>query len=67
MLKSILKKLELDSDKSPCIGVCEMDPNRGVCIGCLRTMEEISGWNDFSREEKSKVWQEIKKREKSNK
>ncbi|WP_114764787.1 cysteine-rich CWC family protein [Vibrio rhodolitus] len=28
--------------KSPCIAVCKN--NHGICSGCLRTMEEITGW-----------------------
>jgi predicted Fe-S protein YdhL (DUF1289 family) len=27
---------------SPCINVCKME--EGLCIGCLRTLEEIAGW-----------------------
>ena len=27
---------------SPCIKVCQMDPVRGVCIGCCRTLDEIA-------------------------
>jgi predicted Fe-S protein YdhL (DUF1289 family) len=29
---------------SPCIDVCRMDPNSGLCEGCLRTLDEIAGW-----------------------
>lgn len=38
---------------SPCIKVCQMDPLRGVCIGCYRTLDEIARWGamtDFERE-----------------
>ena len=28
---------------SPCVGVCQLN-NAGVCVGCLRTMEEIAAW-----------------------
>lgn len=27
---------------SPCVGVCELKDN--VCIGCNRTIEEITNW-----------------------
>lgn len=33
---------------SPCINVCRMDPHSGLCLGCLRTLEEIAGWSRFS-------------------
>jgi predicted Fe-S protein YdhL (DUF1289 family) len=32
------------SVKSPCIDVCRMDANSGLCEGCLRTLDEIAGW-----------------------
>jgi predicted Fe-S protein YdhL (DUF1289 family) len=32
------------SVKSPCIDVCRMDTNSGLCEGCLRTLDEIAGW-----------------------
>ena len=30
---------------SPCINICRMDEARGLCIGCYRTIEEISIWS----------------------
>jgi hypothetical protein len=32
---------------SPCIDVCRLDA-RGLCIGCRRTIEEISEWSRAS-------------------
>lgn len=29
---------------SPCIGVCRLDPETGLCEGCLRTVDEIAAW-----------------------
>lgn len=29
---------------SPCINVCKMDDQSGLCQGCLRTLDEIAGW-----------------------
>ena len=29
---------------SPCINVCKMDPQSGLCQGCLRTLDEIAAW-----------------------
>jgi predicted Fe-S protein YdhL (DUF1289 family) len=40
---------------SPCTSVCIIDPVTGLCGGCLRTLEEISGWIDFSATEKRTV------------
>ena len=41
--------------KSPCKNVCLMNESRGVCIGCLRTQDEIGGWITFSDHEKKKI------------
>jgi len=29
---------------SPCINVCKMDEQTGLCSGCFRTIDEIAGW-----------------------
>jgi len=29
---------------SPCIGICLIDPATCQCRGCLRTVDEITGW-----------------------
>lgn len=31
--------------QSPCINVCQMDAASGLCIGCFRTLEEITVWS----------------------
>jgi len=30
---------------SPCINVCKMDDRSGLCVGCFRTLDEISVWS----------------------
>jgi predicted Fe-S protein YdhL (DUF1289 family) len=30
---------------SPCINICKMDDRNGLCIGCFRTLEEITVWS----------------------
>lgn len=30
--------------QSPCTGVCTLDPAGQLCIGCLRSGEEIAEW-----------------------
>ena len=29
---------------SPCIGVCTINPDDQTCVGCFRTLTEISNW-----------------------
>ena len=38
--------------KSPCIGTCLLDPSIGGCIGCYRTVEEITIWKTMTDAEK---------------
>lgn len=35
---------------SPCVNVCVLDGD-GLCIGCLRTGDEIGRWRDMSAAE----------------
>jgi len=30
---------------SPCINVCRLDARSGLCVGCLRTLDEIAAWS----------------------
>jgi hypothetical protein len=48
---------------SPCISLCEMAPDTGLCRGCLRTLDEIVNWSSAGEAYKSAVWVEIRRRE----
>ena len=48
--------------KSPCISVCVMDPIRGYCVGCYRTLDEIADWINFERDARLQVFDAIKRR-----
>ena len=37
---------------SPCVSVCTMDRTSGLCIGCLRTIQEIGAWRTMTMAEK---------------
>ncbi|HXL76263.1 MAG TPA: DUF1289 domain-containing protein [Burkholderiales bacterium] len=37
--------------KSPCTKLCVMDPQSGLCRGCLRTLAEIAGWSEMPESE----------------
>lgn len=43
---------------SPCTGVCRLD-SRGLCMGCLRTGDEIARWTRMSDAEKIRLMDEI--------
>jgi len=44
------------STPSPCINVCRIDDATGLCVGCLRTLEEIAAWGTLSDNERRDVW-----------
>ncbi len=31
--------------RTPCVQVCSIDAGAGLCLGCFRTVEEISNWS----------------------
>ncbi|HZT00973.1 MAG TPA: DUF1289 domain-containing protein [Steroidobacteraceae bacterium] len=52
---------EWDRPRSPCNRICSLD-ERGYCIGCLRTADEIGRWTTMSAAEQWRVVGELKKR-----
>ena len=50
---------------SPCIKVCQMDPLRGVCIGCCRTLDEIARWGTMSDQDRTAVMEKLPARRKA--
>lgn len=48
---------------SPCISLCKMDPDSGLCQGCLRTIDEIIQWSAADDDYKRAVWTDIRRRE----
>ena len=41
---------DIASMPSPCISICQMDPQADVCLGCYRTRQEIASWSRMSVE-----------------
>jgi predicted Fe-S protein YdhL (DUF1289 family) len=48
---------------SPCINLCQIEPDTGLCRGCMRTIDEIIAWSRASDDDKRAVWAEIRRRE----
>lgn len=40
---------------SPCIKTCQIDQASGLCIGCLRTLDEIARWGGMSDSERQAI------------
>jgi predicted Fe-S protein YdhL (DUF1289 family) len=47
--------------ESPCIDRCQLDD--GICLGCGRTIDEITGWQRLSERQKEQVIDAIADRE----
>ena len=47
---------------SPCIRVCMLDPETGLCEGCGRTRDEIAGWYRMSEEDRQRIMAELPER-----
>ena len=41
---------------SPCIDVCRIDADNGLCQGCWRTLDEIAAWSTLEAQAKRAVW-----------
>lgn len=50
--------------KSPCIKICQMDPVRGVCIGCCRSLDEIARWGGMSEAQRLEILDKLPERRK---
>ncbi len=47
---------------SPCMSVCRMDLDTGLCEGCLRTLDEIAAWGRMDDDDKRAVWAQVAQR-----
>ena len=47
---------------SPCVGVCSIDPKSNLCLGCLRSSDEIAIWPLIDNQKALEIMKEIKKR-----
>ena len=48
-----------DEIASPCVKLCVVHPEARICVGCFRTIDEISGWSRLSHEERAAVMAEL--------
>jgi predicted Fe-S protein YdhL (DUF1289 family) len=47
---------------SPCTGICQLDPESGLCRGCLRTGAEIAAWPGAGDAEKLEIVARLRER-----
>jgi uncharacterized protein len=47
--------MRLEPADSPCIHLCRIDEQTGLCEGCLRTIQEIIHWADYSEQQRADI------------
>lgn len=52
MIDHIWKRDEIES---PCIKVCVIHPETRLCTGCLRSIDEITGWSRMTPAQRREV------------
>jgi len=46
---------------SPCVDICRLDA-QGLCVGCRRTIEEITEWSRASEARRREILRELERR-----
>ncbi len=44
--------MEQPTPSTPCIKVCAVNGQTGICIGCGRTLKEIAAWGQLQETER---------------
>lgn len=45
--------------ESPCIRVCTLDTVSGLCLGCWRSIDEITRWGRMDAAERRRIMAEL--------
>ena len=48
--------------KTPCIKVCIVDGESGLCLGCYRKLSEVAAWAKLSDEQRDTIMAELPSR-----
>jgi predicted Fe-S protein YdhL (DUF1289 family) len=48
--------------QSPCNRVCTLDPLSGICLGCGRSLAEITRWTEMSDAERERLMADLDRR-----
>ncbi|MDD2744336.1 MAG: DUF1289 domain-containing protein [Rhodocyclaceae bacterium] len=51
---------------SPCINICQMDASNGLCLGCFRTIEEITVWSRVDDLQRANILAAVTRRRLTN-
>ena len=50
------------SVSTPCVKLCVVDGESGLCLGCLRTLPEIAQWGALEEESRKRLMLELPSR-----
>lgn len=56
MTDEVWKRQEIDS---PCVKICTIHPVERLCVGCLRSIDEIGRWGRMTPEERRAVMADL--------
>ena len=48
-----------DEVQSPCVKLCVVHPEERLCVGCYRTIEEITAWSRLTHEARAKIMADL--------
>lgn len=51
-----------DEVESPCIKLCTVHPTERICVGCYRSIDEISQWSRMTPEARRSIMAELPSR-----
>ena len=40
---------------TPCVKICIVDGESGLCLGCCRTLAEVASWTRFSDADRAEI------------
>ena len=51
-----------DEIASPCVKLCVIHPEERLCVGCLRSIDEIAGWSRLTPDARAAIMAELPSR-----
>ncbi|MDW4497047.1 DUF1289 domain-containing protein [Sulfitobacter sp. D35] len=49
--------------ESPCVRICVIHPEARLCTGCLRSIDEITGWSKMTPEARREIMAQLSERQ----
>jgi uncharacterized protein len=51
-----------DEIQSPCVKLCVVHPEERICVGCLRTVDEIGAWSTMTPQARAEIMAQLPSR-----